>query len=116
MSTFLRPFARVSQPIVCERERLADRFAENGAGRNNLNHAPNVEFAGASKLRRDRIADTSQVDPSISFRQRFRVVREDIDQRGTYPRAPAQPEDDGTPSELGSASARVRAPAKKRLP
>jgi hypothetical protein len=107
MSPFLRPLALVAQPILCEREGLADRFAENGTGRNNVNHASDVEFARASKLRSDRIADTRQIQPTARFGQRLRVVGEDIDQRGAYSRTRAQPEDNGGPRYTISARQRV---------
>ena len=60
-SALSRVSVRAAQPIVGEGEGLGNRFAEHGAGRNDMNGASDVEFARASQLRRDRITHTYQV-------------------------------------------------------
>ena len=69
MSPVARPLALTAEPILCTRECRGDRFAENGTGRHKMNHAIDIELAGAAKLRSDRITDTRQVQPSAPFAQ-----------------------------------------------
>ncbi len=89
---FFLPSADTSLPLFCEGAGLLDRLAQDVPGRNDVYHTADVELAGASKLCRDGFADTRQVQSPAGLGQRVRVVSEDIDQRGTDTRTPAQSE------------------------